>query len=679
MTAKLFGYLKFPSRLFEIDSAQTSRNEAHKEINSLLNNDPSLATNKEFMERNNTYAVIPPFPIFYHTRAQTSLLRSVFMCLQENNTKETFLECSFDHYNCKQTRIEHFIHDMYTLFNPIPKAKKKRNYEIPWLTESYVQRFYNNSMSFKEFGDSLLNIYDLKTKTSMEMVTLCWKTFNREIFFKLSENTLAGQLEEENLRKLFEIFTHLDNNMMCQITPFLINQYLTWWISESGVKINKEIQNLAEWHKNIPKNLFIDFPEFLKQIHRLFLSGVPYHIYKTLILDAWDSLVAGVIQKGVLEKVGPNKGRWLPRVMYLHIDRIDYFKKKSHGTVSSKGTIHLGPKSAVIEIFSEDKLGYFQLAVTCSETMRRYLLRSDDQRIRHIWVTKIQSVLDVMKGAIRPMALEKPLKFIEDPEGDIVKLRSVSTNVCGVNTLDGRQIIFNKRHSDDFTKHFKIHFPQAPLMRRASSFSKIPQFIADDDPRKSVVSKASTMSGCMDLTVSPHPSSAVDFFPANNCTDFELLPEGYITPSPDGSEESCLDYESMISTSSHNYVIQDVTHSLRLSKVPTGDSDEEILSTPPTRIVQKSRTIDDNLDLSGESRMLFSPQPNPREKQYSADTIPPVAPVPLPRKRVLASTSSYVSLPDTPPLPVRRKPQAPVRSSSRRKVYENCELLLNKL
>ena len=664
MTAKLFGYLKFPSQLFEIDSAQNSRNVLQKDLDAKLKSDPSIANIEEFIVRNNTYAEIPPFPIFFHTRAQTSLLRSVFMCLQENKTNETFLESSFDHFDCKQTRIEHFIYDLYNIFNQMPKQKKKRIHKIPWLTESYVQSFYNKSMTFKEFGDSLLNIYDFKTKTCNEMVTLCWKTFNREIFFKISENTLVGQLEEEHLRKLFEIFTHLDNNMTCQITPFLINQYVTWWISESGIKVHKEVQNLAEWYKKTPKNFVIDFPEFLKQLHRLFFSGVPYHIYKTLILDAWDSIVAGVIQKGALEKVGPNKGRWLPRVMYMYIDRIDYFKKKTDGQVISKGTIYLCPKSSVVEIFSEDKLGYFQFAVTCGESMRRYLLRSDDQRIRHSWVTNIHNVLNVLKGSARPLTLEKPLKFIEDNTGDLVKLRSLSTNVCGVNTLDGRQIVFKHRYSDDFTKHFKLNIAPMPLLRRSSSFDKIPETFEVDDQRKSVVSKASTMSGCMDLTVSPHPSSDIKFFHVN---EFEVTPESLTSPSSVENDDYGLEYESMTSSSA----IEDMTMSLGASKAPMFNSNEEILSTPQARRVQKSRTIDENL--SNELTQNFAL----KLKQNSADSI---TPIPFPRKKLLASSSSILSSSENPILPPRRFPQPPARSSSIRKVnpYENSELF-NKL
>ena len=667
MTAKLFGYLKFPSRIFEIDTAQNSRNEIQKNFAARVENDPSLLNDEEFMCRNNTYAEIPPFPIFYHSRAQTSLLRSVFMCLQENNTKEIYLQCSFDHFNCNKTRIEHFIHDLYSIFFRLPKQKKKRVQEIPWLSESYVQRFYNNSMTFKEFGDSLLNIYDFKSNTSSEVVTLCWKTFNRETFLKISDYTLAAQLDEENLRKLFEIFIHLDNNMMCRITPFLLNQYITWWVSESGVKITKETQNLAEWYKNAPTELVIDFPEFLKQIYRLFLSGVPYHIYKTLISDAWDSIVAGVVQKGVLEKVGPNKGRWLPRVMYLYIDRIDYFKKKSDGTVASKGTIHLGPKSSVVEIFSEDRLGFFQLAVACSESMRRYLLRSDDQRIRHIWVTNIQNVLDVMKGAVRPMTLEKPLKFIEDTEGDLVRLRSLSTTVGGVNTLDGRQIVFKNRYSDDFTKHFKLNIAPTPFLRRSSSFTKIPPSFDEDNQRNSVVSKSSTMSQCMDQTISPHPSAAVNFFATCQGLEFSVRTDSVKSPSTEDSDAYALDYdyESMVSTSTHSGdVIKDATMSLTASKVPIFNSDEEILSMPQKRKVQKSYTIDDNLNFSGNSSNNFRPP--------DAET-----PIPRPRKKLVTTRSSMLYC-DIPTVPVRRLPEPPARSSSilkvKMNVYENSEL-----
>ncbi|KAI6661560.1 hypothetical protein LOD99_13433 [Oopsacas minuta] len=649
MAAKVFGYQLFPSKLFELDLANDEKNETQKEIKSMLQKDPSLALNSQFTERNNTYAVIPPFPIFYHTRAQTSLLRSVFLCLQENNTNEKFFECSFDHFKCKSTRIEHFIQDVYALFQPITKGKKKPTPEIPWMNEGYVQRFYNNSMTFKEFGDSLLAIFDFKAKTSWELVTLCWKTYNREIFHKFSDNTLVTKIEEENLRKLFEIFTHLDNNMMCRLSPFILYQFITWWISESGVKPIKETQQLAEWYKITRSDYKIYFPEFLKQIHRLYFSGVPHHIYKTLILDAWDSIVSGVIKKGVLEKVGPNKGRWLSRVMHLHIDRIDYFKKKSDGSYDSRGTIHLGPKSSVVEIFSEDKIGFFQLVVVCSESMRRFLLRCDDQRIRHIWVTSIRNVLDVMKGAMRPMSLEKPVKFIEDTKGDLVKLRS-ATEVSGVNTLDGKQIVFNKRHSDDFTQHFKIHFP--PPLRRSSSFSRMRNYMNEDE-RSSVCSKASTMSGCMDLTLSPHPGQEFRFFSSNK---FDLINER--SPSPTGSSDcSGVEYESMKSTA----------ESLRRADSSNIEFHNDFSFCP--KPMAKSHTIDDGLNSSGDSFKDFQNIPN-----TSTGT-----PVPKPRKKVTASISNMKDLKAIPQVPPRRLPQPPSRLSSRGKIYENTGLLLNQL
>ena len=657
MTAKLFGYLRFPSKLFEIDAANDENNEFNKEIMEMLDKDPTLARNSQFMEQNNTYASIPAFPIFYNTRAQTSLLRSVFMCLQENITNETFLECSFDHYNCKFTRIEHFIRDVHTLFNPVTKCKKKQSPEIPWLTESYVQRFYNNSMTFKEFGDSLLSVFDFKTKTSLEMVTLCWKTYNRETFHKLSDNSLVAQIEEENLRKLFEIFTHLDNSMNCRLSPFILNQFITWWISESGIKPIKEVQNLGEWYEVIRKDSYIDFPEFMKQIHRLYLCGVPFHIYKTLILDAWDSMVSGIIKKGVLEKVGPHRGRWLPRVIYLHMDRIDYFKKKSDGSLEQKGNIHLGPRASVIEIFSEDKIGYFQMAVVCSGSMRRFLLRCDDQRIRHTWVTSIQNVLNVMKGSQKPASLEKPLKFIEDTQGDLVKLRS-ETDISGVNTLDGKQIVFSKRHSDDFTKHFNIRF-SPPFKRRTSSFSKVSPS-TNTDNRGSVTSKASTMSGCMDLTTSPHPGEDVRFF--SKVPDFELISEKI----PSSGVSDCSDeYESMSSNSLSSCRIATINDSF------SQELETEILLVPQIVPLPRSTTVENNLS----SRSI----PDPPREHACSFTQDISTPVPMPRKRIdFVTPTPFTSL-GIPSVPLRRLPQAPIRLSSRGRIYENSDQMLNKL
>eukprot|EP00800_Vazella_pourtalesii_P004958 TRINITY_DN15727_c0_g1_i1.p1 TRINITY_DN15727_c0_g1~~TRINITY_DN15727_c0_g1_i1.p1 ORF type:complete len:660 (-),score=56.42 TRINITY_DN15727_c0_g1_i1:134-2113(-) len=659
MTAKLFGYLRFPSKIFEIDAANDENNEFNKEMMKMLDKDPTLARNNEFMEQNNTYASIPPFPIFYNTRAQTSLLRSVFMCLQENNTNETFLECSFDHYNCKLTRIEHFLRDVHTLFNPVTtKSKKKQSPEISWMTETYVQRFYNKSMSFKEFGDSLSMLFDFKTRTSLEMVTLCWKTYNRETFHKLSENSLVAQIEEENLRKLFEIFTHLDNSMMCRLSPFIMNQFITWWISESGIKPIKELQNLAEWYEMSRDDYHIEFPEFIRQIHRLFLSGVPFHIYKTLILDAWDSIVSGIIKKGVLEKVGPHKGRWLPRVMHLHMDRIEYFKKRTDGSLEQKGNIYLGPKASAIEIFSEDKIGYFQMAVVCSESMRRFLLRCDDQRIRHSWVTSIQNVLNVMKGSQKPVSLEKPLKFIEDTKGDLVKLRS-ATEINGINTLDGKQIVFNKRHSDDFTKHFNIRF-SPPITRRTSSFSKLTPPLNNYN-RESVSSKASTMSGCMDLTTSPHPGEDVRFF--SKPPNIELMSEQI--RSPDGGD--CSDeYESMSSNSLTSSRIEPIKAADSLSL----EFEEEKLLIPQIVPLPRNTTIESNLSSYSIADCL--------QELTSSNILDIPAPVPMPRKKLDTNPVPFTCL-DCPSIPPRRLPQAPIRLSSRRRIYENTDMMLNKL
>ena len=659
MTAKLFGYLRFPSKLFEIDAANDEKNELRKDMMKMLDKDPTLARNSEFMEQNNTYACIPPFPIFFNTRAQTSLLRSVFMCLRENNTNEMFHECSFNHYNCKFTRIEHFIRDVHTLFDPVTKSKKKQSPVISWMTESYVQRFYNKSMTFKEFGDSLLALFDFKTKTSLEMVTLCWKVYYRETFHKLSDNSLVSQIEEENLRKLFEIFTHLDNSMMCRLSPFIMNQFITWWISESGIKPIKEVQNLGQWYEVIRKDYYIDFPEFMKQIHRLFLSGVPFHIYKTLILDAWDSVVSGIIKKGVLEKVGPHKSRWLSRVMHLHMDRIDYFKKKSDGSLEQKGNIYLGPRASVVEIFSEDKIGYFQMAVVCSESMRRFLLRCDDQRIRHTWVTSIQNVLNVMKGSLKPVSLEKPLKFIEDTQGDLVKFRS-ATDTSGVNTLDGKQIVFNKRHSGDFTKHFSIRF-SPPIKRRTSSFSKVSPSLNFDN-RESVSSKFSTMSGCMDLTTSPHPGKDCRFF--SKVPDFELISEKI--PSSDVSD--CSDeYESMSSNSLSSSRIEPIT----ITDLSSEEFGEEILLIPQVVPITKSATVDSNLS-------SYSCADSLRESTRSNTKYIPT-PIPMPRKKLDTITSTPYTCIDIPSVPPRRLPQAPIRLSSRRIIYENTDLMLNKL
>ena len=680
MASKVFGYQRFPSKIFELDTDQTSKNETSKQLEKMFEENPTLAKDENFMVRNNTYAVIPPVTVIYNTRAQTSLFRNIFLLFQENNTNEVYLQCSFDHFKCQLTRLEHFLHDVYLIFNPIPKQKKKKGYEISWLNENFVQRFYNKSMRFIEFADHLTEMYDFKSKTDPDVVNLCWKTYYREVFFRLSANTLVTQLEDEDLQKLFEIFTHLDHNVICKVTPFLVNQFLTWWISESGFKLVKEVQNLTEWYETVSKESLLDFPEFTKQIYRLFLSGVPQHIYKSLITDAWDCIVFGVIKKGHLEKVGPKKGRWLPRIMYLYVDKIEYFKRKYDGNLERKGFIQLGPKSSVTEVFAEDKLGFFQLAVVCSDNRRKYLLRADDQRIRHIWVTSIQNVLDVMKGATKPLVLEKPLKFVQDiGSGDhgLTKVRSYSTNEGSkVNTLNGKQLIFNKRHSDDFTKHFQIEYSKK--LPRSSSFTRVSPGPDLSSPlsRVSVVSKASTMSDCMDLTISPHPGqNTFAFFPKAESREFEAsIPEqSDVVSNGRDSDSSCEDeYASMSnqSPSSAPYVITNISKSLRHT------SDIPPLNVAELHGMTKSQSINEYINTVGT--LSPKPVPEPRVQTPTLDR-----PIPAPRRKAITPLPCYQSEPelledpDLPKIPQRRIPKAPERSTSKMKrgQYENTYLL----
>ena len=363
-----------------------------------------------------------------YSHSQTCYFQHSYLSLQANRTGESYRKCTLHHANCRLTRFEHFLreieqavyrHESVALKDSFPK-------EFPWLTEHLIQQFYNNFMNFDEFLSMLLKISNFSETNNLAAQKVCWEVYHREYHSVLQKLALVNEHSTEFIEQLFAIFTQLDRHISCEISPFLMKQFITWWIKESETNPDKHFQLIEQWYQSADgQGATIDFIEFLDLLYKLFFRPFPSITRHFLLKDAHHSLVCKVLKKGYLAKCGPSNSKYQIRWMILYPERMEYFKRRSEDDMLKKGVIFLGERTAVKNVYDDDKKGFYKFTVSCSTSQRIFSIRADDIRIRMAWVTAIGQAVDVLNGNKGMHVFEKPLDLTQE-DHDYLRCSSMS-------------------------------------------------------------------------------------------------------------------------------------------------------------------------------------------------------------------------------------------------------------
>ncbi|KAI6655263.1 Differentially expressed in FDCP 6-like [Oopsacas minuta] len=347
-----------------------------------------------------------------YSHSQTCYFKHSYLSLLANKTGESYKKCTLHHIGCKLTRFEHFLRDIeQSVFRHDcipPKDSFPKEYD--WLTEHLIQQFYNNALNFNEFLGVLLKLTNFSNANILTAQAVCWDVYYREYYSVLQKLALVNEHSAGFIEQLFAIFTQLDRHISCEISPFLMKQFIIWWIKESDTNPDKHFELIEQWYRSSDgQESTIDFIEFLDLLYKLFFKHFPITTRHFLLKDAYHSLVCKVLKKGYLAKCGPNNSKYQIRWMILYPDKLDYYKRKSEEEMSLKGTILLGEKAVVKNVYDDDKKGYYRFTVSYTSTARQFSIRADDIRIRMAWVTAIDQAIDVLKGNKGLHVFEKPL------------------------------------------------------------------------------------------------------------------------------------------------------------------------------------------------------------------------------------------------------------------------------
>ena len=366
-----------------------------------------------------------------YSHSQTCYFQHSYLSLQANKTGEIYKKCTLHHANCRLTRFEHFLRDIeqavYRHEGTAPKDSFPK--EFSWLTEHLIQQFYNNFLNFDEFLGVLMRISNFSDTHNPAAQKVCWQVYYREYHSVLQKLALVNEHSSEFIEQLFAIFTQLDRHISCEISPFLMKQFLSWWIRESETNPDKHFQLIEQWyHSADGQSTTIDFIEFLDLLYKLFFRPFPPTTRHFLLKDAHHSLVSKVLKKGYLAKCGPSNSKYQIRWMILYPDRIVYFKRKSEEDMARKGAIFLGERTAVKNVYDDDKKGFYKFTVSCSTTNRNFSIRADDIRIRMAWMTAIDQAVEVLRGNKKMQVFEKPLDLTQE-DHDFLHTSSISRGI----------------------------------------------------------------------------------------------------------------------------------------------------------------------------------------------------------------------------------------------------------
>ena len=372
----------------------------------------------------------PEEPKIMFSYSQTCYFKHSYLSLLANQTGEAYRKCTLHHLGCKLTRFEHFLRDLQqTVFQPDSTPSKDTcPKDLDWVTEHLIQRFYNDVLTFNEFLDVLLKIADFPNVDSVPAQRLCWEVYHREYHSVFQKLALVNEHSAEFIEHLFGIFNHLDRHISCQISPFLMKQFIIWWIKESETNPDKHFQLIESWYESSDgKVAIIDFIEFVDLLYKLFFKHFPVTTRHYLLKDAYHSLVCKVLKKGYLAKCGPNNSKYLVRWIILYPDKLEYYKRRTEEDMTKRGTILLGDKAVVKNVYDDDKKGFYKFTVSFTSTTRQFSIRADDIRIRMAWVTAIDHAIDVLRGKKGLQVFEKPLD-LSTAEYDILRSSSFHSN-----------------------------------------------------------------------------------------------------------------------------------------------------------------------------------------------------------------------------------------------------------
>lgn len=456
--SKVFGYQHFSDFLLDKSPKPTlnllGRNRTIKGISRLA--DTTLK--RESIDLTNT-------PLFYSLE-QTSYLQHAFLALKANRSSELYKKCTL-HTTCRYTRFEHFLCD---LANTVLETPQDLSKDFPWITEHFVQRFYNECLSFEDFMSAVKDFYNFETNSNHNARILCWDTYYREHDGVIAGMAINLEHNKSFLSQLFGIFVNLDTYKLCETSPFLIKHFLLWWLAESGISSDKALEALEVW-SNLPatENTPIDFIEFLQIVYKILFQYLDKSVRIILLRDAHDCIVKKIIRKGLLAKAGPNMKGFKVRWMILFPNKIIYYKRKNEESMDFKGTIVLGPSSSVREVHDDDKKEHFLFTVYCSDTKRKFMLRADDPRIRISWVASIQKTISVLKGVKGSTIFQKELVL---KESDYIALGLNSTEFVINSTsdyamLNGNNAFYNSRGDQADSYLFN---PASPVRENSNSF-----------------------------------------------------------------------------------------------------------------------------------------------------------------------------------------------------------------
>ena len=416
--SKVFGYNLFSEYLIE-----NAPVPSYKEVG-------RRARGVTDLERKNycVFATIlqPEEPTIMFSHSQTCYFKHSYLSLLANQTAEAYRKCTLHHVGCKMTRFEHFLQELQqTVFRQYSTPTKDTcPRELDWITEHLIQRFYNNVLTFNEFLEVLLKIANFSNIDSVTAQRVCWEVYHREYHSVFQKLALVNEHSAEFIQQLFAIFTQLDRHVSCQISPFLMKQFVIWWIKESETNPDKHFQLIETWYESPDgKAATIDFIEFVDLLYKLFFKHFQITTRHYLLKDAYHSLVCKVLKKGYLAKCGPNNSKYLVRWIILYPDRLEYYKRRSEEDMTKRGTIMLGVKAVVKNVYDDDKKGFFKFTVSHTSNTRQFSIRADDIRIRMTWVTAIDHAIDVLRGNKGLQVFEKPLD-LSTAEYDILRSSS---------------------------------------------------------------------------------------------------------------------------------------------------------------------------------------------------------------------------------------------------------------
>ena len=180
---------------------------------------------------------------------------------------------------------------------------------------------------------------------------VCWEVYHREYHSVLQKLALVNEHSTEFIEQLFAICTQLGKYISCEISPFLMEQFITWWIEESETNHDKHFQLIEQWYQSADGQCAtIDFIELLDLLYKLFFRPFPSITRHFLLKDALSQLGVQGPEEGVPGQVRAQQQQ-VP-------DQVDDPLPGAHGVLQAEirgghvknGVIFLGERTSVMNL-----------------------------------------------------------------------------------------------------------------------------------------------------------------------------------------------------------------------------------------------------------------------------------------------------------------------------------------